>query len=80
VSCTSFDGIVSATCCCSPLITRAFSLQACVLAALVVGTKSMLWQYCSLRVAHSLLSYFVTVVIADKSTDERSVIGVIVLI
>ena len=51
MSCTSLDGIVSGTCYCTPSITRVFSLQACVLAALIVSSKDMLWQYCSLRIA-----------------------------
>jgi hypothetical protein len=80
MSCTSLNGIVSVACYCAPLITRVFSLQACILAALVVRSKSMLWQYCSLRAAQPLFAYFVKVVFADKSTDERSAIGVLVLI
>jgi hypothetical protein len=50
VLCISLDGIVSGACYCTPSITRVFSLQECVLAAFVVSSEDMLWQYCSLRI------------------------------
>lgn len=70
VSCTSLDGIVSGACYCTPLITRVFSVQACVLAALVVSSKSMLWQYCSLLAVGTFVGCIVRYGF-DRREDHR---------
>jgi hypothetical protein len=70
VSCTSLDGIVSGTCYCTPVVTRGFSLQACELAALVFSSKSMLWQYCSLRTAGTFVACMLRYG-GDRRQDHR---------